>query len=279
MHQPRNIIGSFTPLLASSLLWVKGSKEEKRVYLNETLLPAGKLPRAVRRTVLRCENLSDLVRERWVWRARVCWRSFYFPQFSPKHVCVIWLFGLWPAFQTKRCLGGGHERSGGTTGLISDIQAINLSYQQANEPLSYYCVLCQTRSFLASYPVSITLSCEAPLSHFHSIGHLPKFFWSGGTGNRQRRKGGREGSHYRSEYEMTHLILRAKPLQWQLKWNSYSVSSVHSLKWYCLWQSLNIMSWVCKYTSMAYDHPPKRNSKGSKKKQMPSCRFLFQWGL
>lgn len=133
-------------------------------------------------------------------------------------------------------------------------------------------------SFLASYPVSVTLSCVAPLSHFHSIDHVPKFSWSGGMGNRQRGKGGRV---FITNLDMScqHLILRAKLLQWQLKWSCYCVSSDHSLKWYCLRRSLNIMSWVCKYTSMAYDHPPRRSMKGIKKKQMPSCRFLFQCGL
>lgn len=106
----------------------------------------------------------------------VCWRSLYFPQFSPKHVCVIWCFDLWLAFQIKRHLGGDTRgmrvfwggRSRGDDWLLSDTQAINPSYWQANEPLTLlvctlsnplipsfiscinYCVLCHS-------PVSFSL--------------------------------------------------------------------------------------------------------------------------
>lgn len=139
----------------------------------------------------------------------------------------------------------------------------------------YWCALCQIHSFLAWYRVSITLFCVAPLSHFHSIGHLPKFSWCRGD-REQAEKERQEGSQYKSGFETTHLILKAKLPQWQLK---CSVCPVDSPKWYCLLQSLNIMSWACKYISMAYDHPPERNSKGSKKEPMPSYRFLFQRGL
>lgn len=214
----------------------------------------------------------------------VCWTSLYCPQFSPKHVCVIWCFDLWPAFQIKQRFEGGDTRgvrvfwggrSRGHDWLLSDTQAVNPSCWQANEPLGLLvCILSNPLipSFISC--INYSVLCGS-LSHFHSVGHLPKFSWCRGDGEQAEKKR-QEGSHYKSGFETTNLILKAKLLQWQLK---CSVSPVHSPKWYCLLQSLNIMSWACKYMSMAYDHPPERNSKGIEKEQMPSYRFLFQRGL
>lgn len=168
-----------------------------------------------------------------------------------------------------RVFWGGRSR--GDDWLLSDTQPINPLCWQANEPLSLLvCILSNPLipSFISC--INYSVLCGSPVSFSLHWSPAQILLMQGEQAERQ------EGSHYKSGFETTYLILKEKLLQWQLK---CSVSAVNSLKWYCLLQSLNIMSWTCKYMSMAYDHPPKRNSKGSKKEQMPSSRLLFQRGL
>lgn len=172
-----------------------------------------------------------------------------------------------------RVFWGGSSR--GDDWLLSDTQPINPSCWQANEPLSL--LVCTSSNPLIPSLISCinySVLCGSPVSFSLHWSPAQILLMQGGWERAEKER--QEGSHYKSGFETTHLILKAKLLRWQLK---CSVSPVYSPKWYCLLQSLNIMSWACKYMSTPYDHPPKRNSKGSKKEQMPSCRFLFQQGL
>lgn len=241
------------------------------------LLVAGRKQQRYVRSNWTLQFLKKREKKKKKW---VCWRPLYFPQFSPKHVYVIWCFDLWPAFQIKQRLRRGDTRdvrvfwggrSRGYDWLLSATQPINPSCWQANEPLSLL-VCTSSNPLIPSFISCINYSvlCGSPVSVSLHWSPAQIVLLQGEQAERQ------EGSCYKSGFETTYLILKAKLLQWQL---NCSVSPVDSPKWYCLLQSLNIMSWACKYMSMAYDHPPEGNSKGSKKEQMLSYRFLFQPGL
>lgn len=138
----------------------------------------------------------------------------------------------------------------------------------------YWCALHQIHPFLASYPVSITLFCVAPCLIFTPLVTCPNSLDARGMGTGREGKTGGFSLQIWIWDNIFNPQTKTAPVTVKC-----SVSPVYSPKWYCLLQSLNIMSWACKYMSMPYDHPPERNSKGSKKEQMPSYRFLFQQGL